>query len=99
MPFEQWIGLAISDEDLYRKYREGMTPILERYGGSFRYDLVIASVLEAEVEQPIDRVFAIEFPDRATRERFFADPEYLAVRRQYFEPSVTARVLLAELER
>ena len=59
MPFEQWIGLAISDEDLYRKYREGMTPILERYGGSFRYDLVIASVLKAEVEQPIDRVFAI----------------------------------------
>ena len=83
-------GLQIADAARYQGYRERMTPILRSYGGSFRYDFAIERVLASEASHPIDRVFTIAFPDHAAAERFFADPGYLAVRREWFEPAVVA---------
>ena len=83
-------GLQIADAARYQGYRERMTPILRSYGGSFRYDFAIERVLASEASHPIDRVFTIAFPDHAAAERFFADPRYLAVRREWFEPAVLA---------
>ena len=45
------IGLEVTDDAGYGRYRAGMTPILEAYGGSFGSDFVIARVLKG----PIDR--------------------------------------------
>ncbi|MFV8752617.1 DUF1330 domain-containing protein [Nannocystaceae bacterium ST9] len=90
------VGLWVADPEGYRRYRAGMTPILARYGGRFGYDFVIAEVLRSEVDTPINRVFTLKFPDRATAKAFFADPEYLEVRAAHFEPSVTHRTAIAE---
>jgi uncharacterized protein (DUF1330 family) len=91
-------GIQIEDAAGYRRYREGMTPILHRHGGAFAYDLAVARVLASESDHRIDRVFTIAFPDRAAADRFFADPEYLAVRRTWFEPSVAAITAIAAFD-
>jgi uncharacterized protein (DUF1330 family) len=72
-----------------------MTPILLRYGGGFGYDLVVSEVLKSESPRPINRVFTIFFPSRDTAERFFADAEYLRVRKELFEPALAAVSMLA----
>ena len=36
MAFELLVGLEVSDEESYSKYRKEMTPLLEQYGGGFR---------------------------------------------------------------
>lgn len=41
---EMLVGLNITNDDNYTKYREGMTPILESIGGGFNYDFKIAEV-------------------------------------------------------
>jgi uncharacterized protein (DUF1330 family) len=82
------IGLHVRDGDLYRRYREGMTPLLHRQGGAFGYDFVVSDVLESEVKAQINRVFTITFPDAFVADHFFSDPEYLAVRKEFFEPAV-----------
>lgn len=91
-------AMQITDPERYQRYRALMTPILHGYGGSFRYDLAIARVLASDASHPIDRVFTIAFPDRATADRFFADPAYLTIRREWFEPAVTAYTQIAAFE-
>ncbi|WP_434043554.1 MULTISPECIES: DUF1330 domain-containing protein [Sorangium] len=90
------MGLQVTDEAAYAGYRARMTPILATYGGAFGHDFVVARVLKGD--ERINRVFTIVFPDRATRERFFADPEYRAARAELFEPAVAAAIVLGELE-
>ncbi|WP_437688133.1 DUF1330 domain-containing protein [Sorangium sp. So ce176] len=90
------MGLQVTDEAAYASYRARMTPILSTYGGAFGHDFVVARVLKGD--ERINRVFTIVFPDRATRERFFADPAYRAVKAEFFEPAVAAVIVLGELE-
>jgi uncharacterized protein (DUF1330 family) len=91
------MGLEVTDDASYARYRAGMTPILESYGGSFGCDFVVARVLKGPSER-LNRVFMIAFPDRATQARFYADARYRAVRAEHFEPAVTQAVVLAELD-
>ena len=99
MPFENLVGLHVVDEDGYRKYREGMIPILTSFGGHFRYDFAVSDVLKGEAQHPINRLFIIVFPDRATQARFYKDPAYLRVREALYAPSVAAATRLAEYDR
>ena len=92
-----WVGLEVTDDALYTRYREGMTPILSSYGGRFDYDFVVSRVLASSGSARINRVFALSFPDGATRARFFADPRYRRVRAECFEPAVASRETLGEL--
>lgn len=95
-PYTNLVGLRVVDPEGYRRYREAMTPILERFGGRFGYDFVVSEVLRSEVEAPIDRVFTIVFPDRAACEAFFADPEYQQARATHFAPAVSHTTIMAE---
>lgn len=97
--YENVVGLQVTDEEGYRRYREAMTPLLEACGGGFRYDFRVAEVLRSETEAPINRVFLIHFPSVAAKEAFFADPRYLEARAAHFVPSVGAVTILAEYER
>jgi uncharacterized protein (DUF1330 family) len=83
-------GVEVRDEPGYRRYRDGMAPILEGHGGAFGYDFVVSRVLKSETEAPINRVFTMIFPERSAAERFFADPAYRAVRAELFDTSVGA---------
>ncbi|HEY8966383.1 MAG TPA: DUF1330 domain-containing protein [Candidatus Methylacidiphilales bacterium] len=98
MAHEILLGLQVSDDALYTRYREAMAPMLALAGGAFRFDFQVAAVLKKQTEAPINRVFAIRFPDRAAKERFFTDPAYLAVRERFFTASVEAVTVLSEYE-
>ena len=92
------VGLEVVDDEGYARYRAAMMPILERFGGRFGYDFEIAKVLRSEVDVPINRVFTLVFPDRASKQAFFADAEYLRVRAHHFEPAVGHRTAIAEFD-
>ncbi len=99
MSFERCVGLEICNEALYQQYRDAMSPILARYGGTFRYDFKVCEVLKSETPAPINRVFFLTFKDRETHDAFFADPEYKKVRDTFFKPSVLNSTLLGGYER
>jgi uncharacterized protein (DUF1330 family) len=94
---ETLMALNVVDAELYAKYRAAMTPLLEAHGGSFGLDLWVAEVLRAPGDQPFNRVFTIVFPSPERREAFFSNPEYLAIRKALFEPSVSASTQLGRL--
>ena len=99
MTFENLVGLHVTNEAKYAEYRAAMTPLLKAHGGGFRYDFLIARTLHSEARHPINRVFAIHFPDRARRDAFFAHPDYVAVRARLFAPAVAGTTIIAEYER
>ena len=92
------VGLQVTDQAEYAKYRQHMLPLLEAHGGRFVVDVQVAEVLRAPEAKPINRLFTIRFPSLAQHDAFFADPDYLAVRQRYFEPSVAAVQRLGRYE-
>jgi len=96
---ETLMALDVADRDLYAKYRAAMTPLLEAHGGSFGLDLWVAEVLRAPGDKPFNRLFTLVFPSPEGREAFFSNPEYLAIRKALFEPSVSAVTELGRLAR
>jgi uncharacterized protein (DUF1330 family) len=96
MKFEMLVGLHVTDRAMYAEYRKAMLAILRQYGGGFRYDFEVSQTLKSEVDHTINRVFAIYFDDESSRDRFFSDPEYKAVRERFFAGSVKATVVIAE---
>ncbi len=96
---ETLMALNVVDADLYAKYRAAMSPLLEAHGGSFGLDLWVAEVLRTPIPKPFNRLFTILFPSTERREAFFSNPEYLAVRKALFEPSVSEATNLGQLAR
>jgi uncharacterized protein (DUF1330 family) len=99
MSYEMLVGLNITDSQVYSNYRAAMTPILLRYGGSFRYDFTVAETLKQEATHPINRVFIITFTNEDHKTSFFADPEYQVVKKQFFDQSVVESTIIARYER
>lgn len=93
--YEYLVGLNLIDEVMYQKYREGMTPILKSFGGGFNYDFKVSEVLITQSQNKINRVFTLFFPDKETSERFFSDPEYLEVKKAYFEKAVESTTIIS----
>lgn len=97
MSYEMTVGLQVVDRERYAQYRKEMGPLLAAAGGDFRYDFEIDRVLRSEEGGAgITRVFVLRFPDKASKERFFAEPRYLEIRQRLFDPAVKARVSIAE---
>jgi len=92
---ELLVGLNVVDETGYARYRQGIAPILDKYGGGFRYDFRIAETLRSDAEAPINRLFTIYFKDQAALDGFFTDADYQKIRGEHFEPAVTAMTVLA----
>ena len=96
---EYLMGLYVTDDEMYQKYRNAMFPILQKHGGGFGYDFKIAEVLKSEVEKPINRVFTIYFKDEKATEDFFSNEEYLAIKKQFFDKSVSSVTEIAQYKR
>ena len=97
MPYEMTVGLLVVDQESYSQYRKEMLPLPEDAGGAFRYDFEVARVLRGEDGgAEINRAFVMRFPSKSSKERFFADPRYIEIRRRFFDPAVKARMLIAE---
>ena len=99
MAYELLVGLSIKDAAGYQAYREAMTPILTSYGGKFTYDFLVSQVLKAEKGEAINRVFVISFPNEAVPSKFFDDPAYLKVKKQFFEQAVESITVIAEYKK
>ena len=99
MPFEMLVGLNVADDRQYQAYRDAIGPILTGYGGGFGYDFRVSEVLRSETEAPINRVFTIRFPDEASSERFFADPDYVRTKADYFTGAVADTTIIARYTR
>jgi uncharacterized protein (DUF1330 family) len=96
MSCEITIGLLVLDHAKYSQYRAEIAPLLEAAGARFRYDFEVAGTLRSEAEHEINRVFVLQFPDRARKEQFFSNPQYLEIRTRLFEPSVGGVTILTE---
>ena len=92
------VALRVVDDDAYARYRAGMKPILDEYGGRFGCDLVVARVLLGVEDGGANRVFTIDFPSATAQDGFFADPRYLAVREKLFTPAVASTQVIAEFD-
>lgn len=86
---ELLVGVNVVDELMYTEYRARMTPLLELHGGAFAVDVRVAEVLRAPDGKAFNRLFTLRFPSVAQLDAFFGHPDYLAIRRRLFEPSVT----------
>lgn len=93
--FERIMGLDVSDDVEYQRYRDAMLPILTEYGGAFGYDFRIAEVLKSKTEQPINRVFTIAFPSEQVMNDFFTDPRYIEVRDRHLTPSIRSKTVIS----
>lgn len=96
MPYETWMGVVITNPEIYAQYRTAIGPILASFGGRFRVDLEVTKVLQPATAPPLNRVFALEFPNREAKLKFFADPKYLETRARLFESSVSQWAVLSE---
>ena len=99
MTHEMMVGLTVTDNAVYTSYRQAMAPLLAEHGGGFRYDFRVGEVLKSASEHPINRVFAIYFASREAKDRFFADPLYLAVKKKFFEASVGGTTIFGAYDR
>jgi len=96
---EYLIALYVTDNEMYKKYRTAMFPLLRKYGGDFGYDFKIAEVLKSEVNKPINRVFTIFFEDEKSKEDFFSNEEYLTIKKRFFEESVSSVIEIAKYDK
>lgn len=95
MAIERIMGLYVTDDEEYQRYREAMVPILHTYGGSFGYDFKVSEVLISKTEGDINRVFTIDFPSIDVMESFFSDPEYQVVQKAHFAKSVSSKTIIS----
>ncbi|MEO1272112.1 MAG: DUF1330 domain-containing protein [Myxococcota bacterium] len=98
MAFENLVAMNVIDEERYPMYREAMRPLLESYGGGFRFDFGVQTTHTGPKEHPVTRVFGIYFRDREACQQFFADPRYAEVRKTHFEGAVDGFTVLAEYD-
>ncbi len=92
------VALVVTDYAAYDRYRAAMAPILESYGGSFGYDLRVSEVLKSPTRRDLNRVFTLQFPDRAAKDRFFSDPSYKSVKAEHFTAAVAHAEIVSEFE-
>lgn len=97
--YERIMAIYVNDDEEYQKYREGMTPILHSFGGSFGYDFKIQEVLISKTVEEINRVFTIDFPSKEVMKDFFSDAGYLAVQKKYFNHSVSSKTVISMHEK
>lgn len=97
--YERIMAIYVKDDEEYQKYREGMTPILHSFGGSFGYDFKIQEVLISKTTEEINRVFTIDFPSKEVMDDFFSDVGYLAVQKKYFNHSVSSKTIISMHEK
>jgi uncharacterized protein (DUF1330 family) len=95
MGFQRIMGLDVTDDVEYQKYREAMEPILNSIGGAFGYDFKIAEVLRSKTDQPINRVFTIDFPSREVMDAFFERPDYLAIKALHLDGAIGSKTIIA----
>ena len=66
--------VRVDGPETYRRYREAVPALVDRFGGRFRVRGGELEVLEGE--WPLPRLVIIEFPSRDAARLFYDSPEY-----------------------
>lgn len=69
--------INVTEPNAYRQYVNAVTPVVERFGGT--YLVRAGTVVPVEGEAPTDRFVIIEFPSLAVAKAFEASPQYLEI--------------------
>jgi uncharacterized protein (DUF1330 family) len=85
--------LKVHDPAMFQRYRDAVTPLVDRFGGRYRVRGGELDVLEGE--WPFPRLTIIEFPSRAAARRFYESPEYQTIQ-PLREKSADAAVTIVE---
>lgn len=96
--FEMTVVLEVADSELYAQYRQEVQPLMAASGACFRFDFEVAKTIHNEAGGKLNRIFIGQFPDRATRDRFFADPVYREIKKRLLEPAVRRFLVVSESE-
>jgi len=99
MSYEILVGLQVLDNLKYEDYRAAMKPILSDYEGYFAYDFTVSEVLISQENPEINRVFTLNFSNKAKMNGFFSDANYLVVKEKYFVDSVGSATIIASYEK
>lgn len=79
MPVYVVAMINVHDAETYRKYTERTPATLAKHGGRFLTRGGPVTALEGEGFE--GRMVILEFPDKASAEAWYADPEYVDARR------------------
>ena len=66
--------LKVHDPAMFQRYRDAVTPLVDRFGGRYRVRGGELEVLEGD--WPFPRLTVIEFQSRAAARQFYELPEY-----------------------
>jgi uncharacterized protein (DUF1330 family) len=66
--------LKVHDPAMFQRYREAVTPLIDRFGGRYRVRGGELDVLEGD--WPAPRLVIIEFQSRDAARLFYDSPEY-----------------------
>ena len=66
--------LKVNDPAAFQRYRDAVTPLVDRFGGRFRVRGGELEVLEGD--WPLPRLVIIEFQSRDAARLFYDSPEY-----------------------
>ena len=66
--------LKVHDPAMFERYREALTPLVDRFGGRYRVRGGELEVLEGD--WPLPRLVIIEFQSRDAARLFYDSPEY-----------------------
>lgn len=95
--YEMLVGLEITNDEIYEEYRDHMKPILIKYKGGFRVDFKLDRILLNDSEnQKLNRLFIIYFESKTYMEDFFANSDYLKVKKKFFDDSVGEIEIISE---
>ena len=95
MPYEVLVGLEVSDDESYNKYRKEMSPILKDHGGGFNYDFKISETLKSQTDNNINRLFTIYFSSEESMNSFFSNEQYLKIKKTHFEKAVKSTTIIS----
>jgi uncharacterized protein (DUF1330 family) len=66
--------LKVHDPAMFQRYREAVTPLVDRFGGRYRVRGGELEVLEGD--WPLPRLTIIEFQSQGAARLFYESPEY-----------------------
>ena len=68
------VDLDVHDPDGFQKYREGVSPLIAKHGGTYIVRGGDFEIIEGDWKP--NRLVIFQFPDRVAIRNFFADPDY-----------------------
>ena len=93
MPVYVVAMINVHDPDTYRKYTDRTPATLKKHGGRFVTPGAAVTALEGDGFD--GRMVILEFPDKASAEAWYADPEY-AQARTFRHAASTAKLFVLQ---